>query len=172
MTDHGPARGSARGWAAIAIAILLLAALLAACAAQVKPEAVAPEEPASEESASPTATPTEAPAPVATAVEAAAPTAAAASLAGGVALPSDETYKGLPVGFTEEGLPYRGEPDAPIVMVEYSDFQCPFCSRYFVQTEPSVDESFVRNGPVRVVFHDMPGMGRERGSAACLRAHR
>jgi protein-disulfide isomerase len=93
---------------------------------------------------------------VATAVEAAAPTAAAASLAGGVALPSDETYKGLPVGFTEEGLPYRGEPDAPIVMVEYSDFQCPFCSRYFVQTEPSVDESFVRNGQVRVVFHDLP----------------
>lgn len=77
-------------------------------------------------------------------------------LAGGAPLPSDETYKGLPVGFTEDGFLYRGDPDAPIVMIEYSDFACPFCNRYFVQTEPAFDESFVRTGQVRVVFHDFP----------------
>ncbi len=66
------------------------------------------------------------------------------------------TYKGIPVGFTQEGFPYRGSPDAPIVMYEYSDFQCPFCSRYFIQTEPAIDESYVRNGQVRVVFRDFP----------------
>lgn len=66
------------------------------------------------------------------------------------------TYKGIPVGFTREGFPYRGEPDAPIVMYEYSDFQCPFCSRYFIQTEPAIDESYVRAGQVRVVFRDFP----------------
>ena len=38
------------------------------------------------------------------------------------AIASDETYKGLPVGFTEDGMPYRGDPNAPLVMVEYSDF--------------------------------------------------
>jgi protein-disulfide isomerase len=65
-------------------------------------------------------------------------------------------YKGIPVGFTREGFPYRGEPDAPIVMYEYSDFQCPFCSRYFIQTEPAIDESYVRSGQVRVVFRDFP----------------
>jgi protein-disulfide isomerase len=66
------------------------------------------------------------------------------------------SYKGIPVGFTQEGFPYRGSPDAPIVMYEYSDYQCPFCSRYFVQTEPALDESYVRNGQVRVVFRDFP----------------
>lgn len=66
------------------------------------------------------------------------------------------TYKGIPVGFTAEGFPYRGSPDAPIVMYEYSDFQCPFCNRYFVQTEPAIDESYVRGGQVRVVFRDFP----------------
>jgi protein-disulfide isomerase len=66
------------------------------------------------------------------------------------------TYKDLPVGFTAEGYPYRGSPDAPITMYEYSDYQCPFCSRYFVQTEPVIDESYVRTGKVRVVFRDMP----------------
>jgi hypothetical protein len=29
----------------------------------------------------------------------------------------------IPVGFTEEGLPYRGNPNAPVILEEYSDFQ-------------------------------------------------
>ncbi len=70
--------------------------------------------------------------------------------------PSTETYKGIPVGFTEEGYPYRGALDAPLVMMEYSDYQCPFCNRYFVQTEPAIDESYVRTGQLRVIFRDFP----------------
>ncbi|MEX1021282.1 MAG: thioredoxin domain-containing protein, partial [Litorilinea sp.] len=69
---------------------------------------------------------------------------------------SDETYRGLPVGFTEDGRIYRGNPDAPLVMIEFSDYQCPFCNRYFVQTEPALDEAYVRTGDVLVVFHDFP----------------
>lgn len=65
-------------------------------------------------------------------------------------------YNDMPVGFTADGFPFRGSPDAAVTMVEYSDFQCPFCSRYFVQTEPSINENYVRTGKVRVVFHDMP----------------
>ncbi len=67
-----------------------------------------------------------------------------------------ETYKDIPVGFTSEGFAYRGNPDAPITMFEFSDYQCPFCSRYFIQTEPAINESYVRSGEVRVVFRDMP----------------
>src|SRR5690606_21901128 len=54
----------------------------------------------------------------------AAPDPAAAELLS-PAVAEDESYKGLPVGFTEDGKPYRGDPDAPIVMIEYSDFGCP-----------------------------------------------
>jgi protein-disulfide isomerase len=67
-----------------------------------------------------------------------------------------ETYQEIPVGFTAEGYPFRGAPDAPITVYEYSDFQCPFCARYFVQTEPSLNEEFVRAGQLRVVFRDFP----------------
>ena len=66
------------------------------------------------------------------------------------------SYKDVPVGFTAEGYPFRGSPDAPVLVYEYSDFQCPFCSRYFVQTEPAINESFVRAGTLRVVFRDLP----------------
>ncbi len=143
---------SARRWALVVP--LLLVIILAGCVATpVAPDATAP-------AAAPAPT-TDAVAPTTVPAEEAAPATAdaaamASSLMGGAPLPSDETYKGLPVGFTEDGFLYRGSPDAPIVMVEYSDFQCPFCSRFFVQTEPSIDESYVRTGGVRVVFHDLP----------------
>ncbi len=70
--------------------------------------------------------------------------------------PAGETFGGLPVGFTPEGHPYRGNPNAPIVLYEYSDYQCPFCARYFVQTEPGLNERYVQSGQVQVVFRDLP----------------
>jgi protein-disulfide isomerase len=41
-------------------------------------------------------------------------------------------------------------------MIEYSDFQCPFCARYFVQTEPAINDNFIRDGQLRVIFRDYP----------------
>lgn len=67
-----------------------------------------------------------------------------------------ESYGGLPVGFTAEGYPFIGAPDAPIVVYEYSDYECPFCARHVVQTEPALKASFVADGQVRFVFRDFP----------------
>ncbi|UCC50176.1 MAG: DsbA family protein, partial [Anaerolineaceae bacterium] len=67
-----------------------------------------------------------------------------------------ETYKGLPVGFTEQGYPFRGDPNAPITLVEYSDYLCPFCGRHFNQTLPALIESYGETGQVNFVFRDFP----------------
>ena len=67
-----------------------------------------------------------------------------------------ETYNGIPVGFTADGFPFRGDPNAPVMMIEFSDYECPFCARHFVQTEPAINESFVRTGQLLVVFRDFP----------------
>ncbi|MDQ3250175.1 MAG: DsbA family protein [Chloroflexota bacterium] len=84
------------------------------------------------------------------------PTTAPTTSTGAAATGIQEKYKDLPVGFTSEGFAYRGNPDAPITMIEFSDYQCPFCSRYFIETEPAINESYVRNGQVRVIFRDFP----------------
>ena len=49
--------------------------------------------------------------------------------------------------------PAKGPEDAPIVLVEYSDFQCPYCAR----AQPSVAQVLQTYGDkVRLVFRDFP----------------
>jgi len=89
------------------------------------------------------------------AVEAAPAEATTAAPAEPLPIPT-ETHNGIPVGFTPEGYPFRGDPNAPVTMVEYSDYECPFCARHFVQTEPAINDSFVRTGQMQVIFRDFP----------------
>lgn len=58
--------------------------------------------------------------------------------------------------FAVETVSVKGDPDAPITMVEFSDYQCPFCQRHFLQTYPKLMEKYVDTGKVRYVFKDFP----------------
>jgi len=49
-----------------------------------------------------------------------------------------------------------GDPGAPITIVEFTDYQCPFCSRHFTQTYPRLVEEYIEQGIVRYVFKDFP----------------
>ena len=82
--------------------------------------------------------------------------AAGAEAAGAPSTGEQETLDGIPVGFTAEGYPYRGNADAPVTVYEYSDYQCPFCQRHVLQTEPALAASFVRTGQAKFVFRDFP----------------
>jgi len=52
--------------------------------------------------------------------------------------------------------PFKGNEDAPVTIVEFSDFQCPFCSRFYEQTLPSIIENYVDTGKVKFVYRDLP----------------
>lgn len=52
--------------------------------------------------------------------------------------------------------PIIGNPDAPITIIEFSDFQCPFCARFSIQTLPSILEEYIEQGKVKLVFRDFP----------------
>lgn len=48
-----------------------------------------------------------------------------------------------------------GDPNAPIVMEEFSDFQCPFCERFHQETEPLLRQYYIDTGKVRFVYRSM-----------------
>jgi protein-disulfide isomerase len=50
----------------------------------------------------------------------------------------------------------KGSPSAPITVYEMSDFQCPYCRRFAVETFSTLDRDYVRTGKVRWVFVNFP----------------
>lgn len=49
-----------------------------------------------------------------------------------------------------------GKKDAPVTMIEFSDYQCPFCKRFFETTLPTLKAEYIETGKVRYVFRDFP----------------
>jgi len=52
--------------------------------------------------------------------------------------------------------PFQGDENAPVTLVEFSDFQCPFCSRFLTQTKGQIDEAYVKTGKVKFVYMHFP----------------
>lgn len=69
-------------------------------------------------------------------------------------LPSEQEKQ--PVKISTDDDPIRGSSDAPITIIEFSDFQCPFCARFHVQTLPLLLENYIDVGKVKLVYRDFP----------------
>src|SRR2546425_9879613 len=52
--------------------------------------------------------------------------------------------------------PMLGRADAPVTIVEFSDYQCPFCQRFFATTLSAIKKHYIDTGKVRYVFRDFP----------------
>src|SRR5688572_17455870 len=61
-----------------------------------------------------------------------------------------------PVRTSVAGAPILGRADAPVTIVEFSDYQCPFCQRFVTTTFPVLKKEYVDTGKVRYVFRDYP----------------
>ncbi len=67
----------------------------------------------------------------------------------------------LPTEPTDDGAPALGPVDAPVTIVEYSDYQCPHCKNFNANVLPDIIENYVASGQVRHVHKNAAILGEE-----------
>lgn len=76
------------------------------------------------------------------------------------AAPSAPTAGATKVSFDIEELieddDIKGNEDASITIVEWSDYECPFCARFYGQTLASLNSNYIDEGTVKLVYRDFP----------------
>jgi protein-disulfide isomerase len=66
----------------------------------------------------------------------------------------------------EEGDAVLGNPEAPVAIFNFSDFQCGFCGRHALTTEKAIIEKYVKTGKVKLVFRNFAFLGENSFFAA------
>lgn len=68
--------------------------------------------------------------------------------------PPEPTFE--PQDISYAGAPVMGQVDAPVTLIEYSDYQCPFCRRHYLNTMPSLKENYIDTGKVKFIMREFP----------------
>lgn len=59
----------------------------------------------------------------------------------------------------EGHLPVRGNKDAKVALIEFADFRCPFCEKFFSETEQEIIKNYVDKGKVKIAFRHFAFLG-------------
>lgn len=85
--------------------------------------------------------------------------------------PSENTG---PVEVSVDDDPVMGDKNAPVTMIEFVDYECPFCKRFFDETLPKIKSEYIDTGKVKLVMRDLPldfhqNAHKESQAAQCAR---
>jgi protein-disulfide isomerase len=69
------------------------------------------------------------------------------------------------------GEPFKGQPSATLAIIEYADFQCPFCRRFEQDVYPQIRDNYINSGKVQYFHRDMPLPFHEGSMPAARAAH-
>ena len=85
------------------------------------------------------------------------------------ALDEDQRAWGESMALREADDPLAlGEEDAPVVLIAYSDFTCPFCATWAQETQPELIERYVDPGELRIEWREFPYLGEPADGAALI----
>ncbi len=84
---------------------------------------------------------------------------------GALVTPTPDAGKGAVLDI-EEGDAVLGNPEAPVAIFNFSDFQCGFCGRHAMTTEKQIVEKYVKTGKVKMVFRNFAFLGENSFFAA------
>ena len=68
--------------------------------------------------------------------------------------------------FTDNSSPILGDIDAPLTLVEFGDYQCTFCNKFFHETVESILTNYVETGKVKILYNDFIVVGQDSMHAA------
>lgn len=57
---------------------------------------------------------------------------------------------------TVDGAPFKGNPNAPLTLVEFTDYECAFCARHVRETIPQLERDYIATGKLKYVFRSFP----------------
>lgn len=75
-----------------------------------------------------------------------------------------------PVKISADDDPFFGNPNAPITIIEFSDFQCPFCARFHAETQGLIEKNYIESGKVKIVYRDFPLNSHKNAPMAAVAA--
>ena len=73
-------------------------------------------------------------------------------------------------GTIEDDGRIRGRADAPLTLIEYSDYTCGYCLKFFKETLPKLQATYIATGKVKFVYRDYPRADRGVGVEAAVAA--
>lgn len=59
-----------------------------------------------------------------------------------------------------------GDPNAAVTFIEFGDYQCPFCGKFYKETEPLIRKNYIETGKVKMIYKDFAFLGPESIFAA------
>lgn len=68
--------------------------------------------------------------------------------------------------FADNSSPVLGDPNAPITIVEFGDYQCFYCNKFFHETEDQINENYIKTGKAKLIFKDFTIIGADSVVAA------
>jgi len=72
--------------------------------------------------------------------------------------------------FFDNGSPILGNPNAPVTLIEFGDYQCHFCNVHYQNTEHKILKEYVSTGKINIIFKDYTIIGAD-STVAALGAH-
>ncbi|HUQ85683.1 MAG TPA: thioredoxin domain-containing protein [Candidatus Limnocylindrales bacterium] len=87
------------------------------------------------------------------------------------AAPTEDT---TPKQVSIDNDPILGEKNAKVTLIEFSDYECPFCKRYFDETYEKIKTQYIDTGKIKLVYRDLPlsfhaNAPKEAQAAECAR---
>ena len=74
----------------------------------------------------------------------------------GTQVPTNPTQQPGKVSASIDDDPFIGSENAPVTIIEFSDYQCPFCRKFWVETLPLIKSEYIDTGKVKFVYRDFP----------------